>query len=68
MKPDNRMDKFAVCVQINKKTVPQLKKVISRRFAKTIFYFLRSDSFSNAWEKVTGKKCSLDNGEGMQIP
>ena len=44
-----------------------LKKVTSRRFAKTIFYFLRSDAYSSAWAKVTGKRCNLDDGEGMQV-
>ena len=37
-------------------------------FAKTIFYFLRSDANSSAWAKVTGKRCNLDDGEGMQVP
>ena len=33
MEPDNRMDKFAVCVKINEKIVGQLKKGTSERFA-----------------------------------
>ena len=37
-------------------------------FAKTIFYFLRSDANSSAWAKVTGKRCNLGDGEGMQVP
>ena len=56
MEPDNRMDKFAVCVKINEKNVGYLKKSTSGRFAKTIFYFLRSDAYSSAWAKVTGKR------------
>ena len=59
------MDKFAVCVKINEKIVGHLKKGTSGRFAKTIFYFLLSDAYSGAWAKVTGKRCNLGNGEGM---
>ena len=51
MEPDNRMDELAVCVKINEKIAGHLKKVW---FAKTIFYFLRSDSYSSAWSKATG--------------
>ena len=67
MEPDNRMDKFAVCMKINEKIVGHLKKGTSERFAKTIFYFLRSDAYSRAWAKVTGKRCNLGNGEGIQV-
>ena len=52
---DNRMDKFAVCVKINETIVGHLKKGISARFAKTIFYFLCGDTYSSAWAKVTDK-------------
>ena len=45
MEPDNRMGKFAVCVKINEKIVGHLKKGTSGRFAKKIFYFLRSDAY-----------------------
>ena len=68
MEPDNPMDKFAVCVKINDKIVRHFKKGTSGRFAKTIFYFLRCDAYSSAWAKVTGKRCNLGDGEGMQVP
>ena len=68
IEPDNRMDKFAVYVKINEKIVGHLEKGTSRMFAKTIFYFLRSDAYSSAWAKVTGKRCNLGDGEGMQVP
>ena len=55
MQRDNWIDKFTVCVKINEKIVGDLKKGASERFAKLIFYFLRSDAYSSAWEKVTGK-------------
>ena len=66
MEPDNRMYKFAVCVKINEKIVGHLKKGTSGRFPKIIFYFLLSDAYSSAWAKVTGKRCNLRDGEGMQ--
>ena len=68
MEPDNQMDKFAVCVKISEKIVGHLMKGTSGRFAKIIFYFLRSDAYSSARAKVTGERCNLGDGEGMQIP
>ena len=62
------MDKFTVCVKINEKFVGHLKKGTSGRFAKTIFYFLRSDAYSSTWVKVTDKRCNHGDGEGMQVP
>ena len=55
-------------MKINGKIVGHLKKGTSGRSAKAIFYFLRSDAYSSAWAKVTGKRCNLGDGEGMQIP
>ena len=68
MEPNNRMDKFPVCVKINEKIAGDLKKGTSGRFAKTIFYFLRSDAYSSVWTKVIGKRCNFGDGEGMQVP
>ena len=66
MQPDNRIDKFTVCVKINEKIVGHLKKGASGRFAKSIFYFLWSDAYSSAWAKVTGKRYNLGDGKRMQ--
>ena len=68
MVPDNRMDKFAVCVKINEKIAGHLMKGTSGRFAKTVSYFLHNDAYSSAWAKVTGERCNLGDGEGMQVP
>ena len=65
MEPDNWMGKFAVCVKINEKIVGHLKKGTPGRFAETILYFLRSDAYSSAWAKVTGKRCNLNDSERM---
>ena len=55
IEPDNHVDKFAVCVKKVGKIVGHLKKEASGRFAKTIFYFLRSDYYSSCVAKVSGK-------------
>ena len=41
--PDNPVGKFAVAVKKNQNVVWHLKKGKTGRFAKTLFYFLRSD-------------------------
>ena len=68
MKPDNRMDKFAVCVKINETIVGHLTKGTAGRFARTIFYLLRSDAYSSTWTKVAGKRCNFGDGERMRVP
>ena len=68
MEPNNRMDKFSVCVKINEKIVGHLKKGTSGRFAKAVFYLLLSNAYLSAYAKVTGKRCNLGDGEGMQVP
>ena len=45
-----------------------LKKGDSRKFAKTIFYFVRSDTYCNCYAEVLGKRCNLKDGEGLQVP
>ena len=59
MKPDDCVDKFAVS---------HLKKGNSGKFAKTNFYFLRSDSYCNYYAEVSGKRHNLNDGEGLQFP
>ena len=55
-------------MKVHEKIVGRLKKGTSERFAKAIFYFQRSDGYSSAWAKVTGKRRNLGDGEGMQVP
>ena len=67
--PENPVDKYAVCLKTsNGTTVGHLKKGKSGRFAKTIFYFLRSHSQASCTAKVTGKRFNLGGGEGLQVP
>ena len=68
MEPDNRVDKLAVCVEKDQAVVGHLKKGDSEKFAKMIFYFLRSDTYSSCYAKVSGKRCNLKDGEGLQVP
>ena len=68
MKPDNSVDKFAVCVEKDQTVAGHLKKEYSGNFAETISYFLRSDSYCNYYAEVSGKRCNLKDGEGLQVP
>ena len=67
--PENPVDKYAVCLKTsNGAIVGHLKKGKSGRFAKTIFYYLRSHPQANCTAKVTGKRFNLGDGEGLQVP
>ena len=52
MEPDNRVGKFAVCVEKDDRVVGHLKKGDSGKFTKTIFYYLRSDTYCNCYADV----------------
>ena len=68
MEPDNRVVKFAVRVKKDQAVVGYLKQGDdSEKFAKTVFYFLRGDTYCNGYAEVSGKRCSLRDGEGLQI-
>ena len=61
--PENPVDKYAVCLKTSNGTiVGHLKKGKSGRFAKTIFYYLRSYPQANCTAKETGKGFNLGNG------
>ena len=66
--PENPVDKYAVCVKKDGKIVGHLKKGNSGRYAKTFFYFLCSDPYSQCTATVKGKRCNLGDGEGLQVP
>ena len=66
-KPDNPMDKCAVCVKKENKTVEHVLGK-SGTFAKIIFYFLRADELSSCKIVVTGKPVNLGDGEDKQVP
>ena len=65
---ENPTDKYAVCLLKDGKVVGHLKKGSNGRFAKTIFYFLRSSTYAKCSNKITGKPLNLADGKGMQVP
>ena len=68
LEPNNPVDKYAVCIRKSGNVVGHLKKGITGRFAKTIFYFLKSDPYSKARTITLGPRCNLGDGEGLQVP
>ena len=48
-----------------RKIVDVLKKGISGRFVKTLFFFLKKDSYSSCIATITGNRCNLVNSEGL---
>jgi hypothetical protein len=55
IKPTNIVDKYAVCVLHHDRVVGHLKRGKSGRFTKTIFYFLRADTYSSCTVIIKGK-------------
>ena len=64
----NKYDKYAVAVERCGDVVGCLSKRRSARFAKTVSYFPRARNENCVRVKVTGKKVTIGNGEGLQIP
>ena len=64
--PENPVDKYAVCVLKRKEVIGHLKKGDTGRYAKTIFYFLRSHPEAKFVATVTGKRCNLEDGQRLQ--
>ena len=67
MEPANPVDKYAVAVKKNNVVVGHLPLGCSGKFAKTIFYFLRADEWSECTVIVTGKPVNCGDGNGMQV-
>ena len=68
MEPDNTLDKYAVAVMNKDRFVGHLMKGDSGKFAKTIFFFLRTDEINSATVKITGKAVNKGKGMGMEVP
>ena len=62
MEPDNAVDKYAVAVMNKDRVVGYLMKGRSRKFAKTVFFFLRADEINSATVKITGKLLTKEKG------
>ena len=67
MEPANSVDKYAVAVKKNVVVVGHFPLGCSGKFAKTIFYFLRTDKWSECKVIVTGKPVNRGDGDGMQV-
>ena len=65
MEPDSHVAKFTVCVENDQAVVGHLKK---KDPGKTIFYFLKSDTYSSCYAKVSWKRCNLKDGQRLQVP
>ena len=67
IEPATCVDKYAVYVEKDKKVVRHLKKGESEKFAKIIFYFLRSGQYSSCIATASEKRSNLKDGEDLQI-
>ena len=68
MEPAIQVDRYVVAVKKNNVVVGHLPLGCSGKFAKTIFYFLRADEWSECKVIVTGKPVNRGDGDGMQVP
>ena len=68
MEPANPVEKYVVAVKKNNVVVGHLPLGCSGKFAKTTFYFLRSDEWSECKVIVTGKTVNRGDGDSMQVP
>ena len=66
--PINKMGKFAVAVIKNKRIIGHLPLSKTRRFSKTILYFLRCKCSDCKDKIVDGKAVNLYDGMGMRVP
>ena len=68
MEQDNAVGKYTVAVMKKDRVLGHLMKGRSRKFAKTIFFFLRTDEISSAAVKITGKVVNKGKRMGLEIP
>ena len=69
MEPQNKVDKYAVAVVDNENDViGHLPNRKSGKYAKTIFYFLKTDPSNICDVKTAGKAANLGDNKGMRIP
>jgi len=69
MESTNIMDKYAVAVKKDDgEVIGHLPLGKSGKFAKTIFYFLKTDKTHGCTITVTGKAINARDGLGMKVP
>ena len=68
MEPTNDIDKYTMAVCNDGDIVDHLPKGKTEKFAKMIFYFLRSEMLCACKLKVAGKKSNFGDEKGLRIP
>ena len=69
MEPTKNLDKYAVAVKGKGGHINgHLPLGKSGKFAKTVFYFLKSDKNHHCKITVTGKATNAGDGLGMKVP
>ena len=69
MESQNEVDKYAVAIIDNENNViGHLPKGASGKYAKTIFYFLKTDPLIIYHVKITEKAVNLRDNKGIRIP
>ena len=53
--PDNALDKYTVAVMNKDRVAGHLMKGKNGKFAKTVFFFMRTDEINSATMKITWK-------------
>ena len=68
MEPTNKLEKYAVAVKgKDGDVIGYFSLGKSGKFAKTVFYFLKSDK-NHHCATVTGKATNASDGHGMKVP
>ena len=69
MEPLNKVNKYAVVVIDDENNVTgHLSKVKSEKYAKTIFYFLKTDPLNICHVKITRNTVNLGDNKGITVP
>ena len=69
MEPRNKLDKYVAAVNgKDGDIIGHLPLSKSGKFAKTVFYFLKSDKNHHCKITVTGKATNAGDGLGMKVP
>ena len=68
MDPDNTVDKYALAVMNKDRVVGHLMKGKSEKFAKTVFFFLRTDEINSTTVKTTREAVNIGKWVGMEVP
>ena len=69
MEPENKEDKYAVAVFDKEgRVVGHIPKGKSGKYAKTVFFYLRSNALNLCSVKVTGRAVTFGDFKGMRVP